>query len=208
MFIAVYRIMVYVTAGAKCSIEIWDITGDNQRASIRGEEQKNKVFLGWSLIHFLKICGGDDDVCKVRVPGLPPGLCSYFSTLSVWQMRDMSLNAQLGSAQLLQSSIRTNINHNVECFIQFTQCRSTQCSAAQSFALYWSAQPGLWPPHSVKDPGWFFFAIFNSLIQTLTEHYCGEMGSGSLQLAMCISAGCSFCFLHELPFSCWTIPTS
>lgn len=206
MFIALYRIMVYVTAGAKCSIELWDITGDNQSAFMRGEEQKNKIFLGWSLIHFLKIC--DDDVCKGRVPGLPPGLCSHFSPLSVWQMRDMSLNAQVGSAQLLQSSIRTNTDHNVECFIQLTQCRSTQCSAAQSCALYRSAQPGLWPLRSVKVPGCFFFAIFNSLIQTLTGHYCGQMGSGSLQLAMCISAGCSLCFLHELPFSCQIIPTS
>lgn len=61
-----------------------------------------------------------------------------------------------------------------------------------------SAQSGLWPLHSLKVPGWFFFAIFNLLIQTLTRRSCGQMGSQLLQLAVCTSAGWGLPFLCEL----------
>lgn len=38
MFIAVYRIMVYVIAGAECSL--WDTAGDNQRAFMEGKRRR------------------------------------------------------------------------------------------------------------------------------------------------------------------------
>lgn len=52
---------------------------------------------------------------------------------------------------------------------------------------------------------WFFFAIFNLLIQMLTRRYCGQMSSWLLQLPICMSAACCLPFLHEL---LWIIPTS
>lgn len=53
MLIAVYRMMVYVVAGAECSL--WNTTGDNQRAFNGREEEENKLVWGWSLTHFLRI---------------------------------------------------------------------------------------------------------------------------------------------------------
>lgn len=49
-----------------------------------------------------------------------------------------------------------------------------------------NAQPGLWPLHLFNVLGLFFFAIFNLLIQVLTKHYCGQMGSQLLPLGISV----------------------
>lgn len=65
-----------------------------------------------------------------------------------------------------------------------------ESSAPQGLALYQSAGFGLWPPHWLNVPGWFFLCkiqfidllylliyLFNLLIQMLLRHYWGPVGS-------------------------------